>query len=212
MKRFSDRFPTFFDWEHQAGNSNYAKQIRRLHYFYPNATLSQLSGRRRLPSKKLSIDLVDPRGLKPKERIKRIDSLSVLNKIRRGEDPQTAIDASDLSDSTLKTYLKNNIRFLKNSVKVSKVDKIPREMIIKEDSNEIPIIIKNSKNASIIGKYHNAVRHFLDTGDDSKLKKFKKTRIKDVDGITHSLEINSDKIIEIEDRKEEPEAFEIYKT
>ena len=101
---------------------------------------------------------------------------------------------------------------LKNSVKVSKSDKIPREIIIKEDGNEIPIIVKNSKHASIIGQYHNAVRHFLDTGDNSKLKKFKKTRIKDVDGKTHSLEINSDKIIEIEDRKEEPEIFEIYKT
>ncbi len=212
MRRFSDRFPTFFDWRLQAENSNYAKQIQRLHYFYPNATLSQLSGRDRLPSKKLSIHVVDPRGLKPKERVNRVNSLSVLNKIRRGENPRTVIDDSDLSDSTLKTYLKNNIRFLKNSIKISKVDKIPREMIIKEDGNEIPIITKNSKNASIIGQYHNAVRYFLDTGDNSKLKKFKKTRIKDVDGTTHSLETNSDKIIEIEDRKEEPEIFEIYKT
>lgn len=210
MKRFSDRFPTFFDWENQAGNSNYAKQIRRLHYFYPNATLSQSSGRERLPSKKLSIHLVDPRGLKPKERINRIDSLSVINKIRRGEDPFTVIDDSALTESTLKTYLKNNIQFLKNSVKVTKSDKIPREMIIKEDGNEIPIIIKNSKNASVIGRYHNAVRHFLDTEDASDLKEFEKIRIKDVDGTTHTLETNSDRIIEIEDRKEEPEAFEIY--
>ncbi len=212
MKRFSDRFPTFFDWQHQAGNSHYAKQIIRLHYFYPNATLSQLSGRERLPSKKLSIDLVDPRGLKPKERVNRIDSLSVLNKIRRGEDPRTVLEDSGLSNSILKTHLKNNIKFLKNSIKVSKADKIPREMVIKEDGNEIPIITKNSKNASIIGKYHNAVRHFLDTGDNSNLKEFKKIRIKDVDGITNSLETNSDIIIEIEDRKEEPEIFEIYKT
>ena len=83
---------------------------------------------------------------------------------------------------------------LKNSVKVSKSDKIPREIIIKEDGNEIPIIVKNSKHASIIGQYHNAVRHFLDTGDNSKLKKFKKTRIKDVDS-KHKRHVEPDSII-----------------
>ena len=89
---------------------------------------------------------------------------------------------------------------------------ISRKPIIKEDGLESPIVVKNSKDASIIGRYHNAVRDFLDTGNSSALKKFKKIRIKDADGNTHKLETNPNKIIEIEDRKEEPEAFEIYKS
>ena len=59
MKRFSDQFPTFFDWENQSGNSDYAKRIKRLHFWFPKATLSELSGRKRLPKNRLSLHLVD---------------------------------------------------------------------------------------------------------------------------------------------------------
>ena len=212
MKRFSDRFPTFSDWEKQAGNSNYAKRIRRLHFSYPNATLTQLSGKERLPSNKLPLNLVDPRGLRPKERSLRNLAVNVLSKIRRGEEPQNVIDDLDISEKELQKHLGNNFKIKDDIIKVTKSDKIPRELIINEDGETIPIIVKNSKDASIIGSYHNAVRFFLDTGNKSKLKKFKKIKIKDKDGTEHKLETNPNKIIEIEDRKEEPEAFEIYKS
>ena len=203
MKRFSDRFPTFFDWEKQAGSSNYAKRIRRSHYFYPNATLSQVSGRESLSTKKLPVDLVDPRGLKAKQRALRNDALSVLNRIRRGETPSDVIDEIGISKNDLLKHLGNNIKIKKNQIKVSKSDRIPREMIISEDGVEDSIIIKNSKDASIIGKYQNAKRYFFVTGDSSKLKKFENIKLKDIDGIIHKLETNPNKIIEIEDRKEE---------
>ncbi len=43
-----------------------------------------------------------------------------------------------------------------------------------------------------------------------KGKEFEKIKLKDTDGTIHKLEINPNKIIEIEDRKEEPEFFDIY--
>ena len=212
MKRFSDRFLTFFDWEKQSSNSNYAKRIRRLHYFFPKATLRELIGREKLESKKLSIHLVDPRGLKPNERLLRNQSLSVLSRIRRGEESHGVIDESQISNKNLLKHLGNNIKIKQNRIKVTKSDRIPRELIIKEDGIESSIVVRNSKDASIIGRYHNAVRDFLDTGNPTTLRKFKKIRIKDADGTIHKLETNPNKIIEIEDRKEEPEAFEIYKS
>ncbi|MCH7647721.1 MAG: hypothetical protein IIA83_03850 [Thaumarchaeota archaeon] len=212
MKRFSDRFPTFFDWEKQAGNSGYAKRVKQLHYWYPNATLPQLSGKKSLPSKKLPIHLIDPRGLKAKQRVTRNDALSVLNKIRRGETPFDIIDEIGISKNNLLKHLGNNIKIKKNQVKATKSDQIPREMIISESGVEDSIIVKNLRDASIIGRYQNAKRHFLETGDSSKLKEFKKIKLKDTDGTIHKLETNPNKIIEIEDRKEEPEAFEIYKS
>ena len=60
MKRFSDQFPTFFDWDNQSKNTQYTKRITKLHYKYPNATLHQLTGREKLPSTKLPLHLVDP--------------------------------------------------------------------------------------------------------------------------------------------------------
>ena len=212
MKRFSDRFPTFFDWEKQASIRNYAKRIKQLHFWYPNATLPQLSGKKSLPTTKLPIHLIDPRGLKAKQRVLRNDALSVLNKIRRGGSLSSVIDEIGISKNNLLKHLGNNIKIKKNQIKVSKSDRIPREMIISEEGIEDSIIIKNLRDASIIGRYQNAKRHFLETGDSSKLKKFEKIKLKDIDGTIHKLETSPNKIIEIEDRKEEPEAFEIYKS
>jgi len=212
MKRFSDQFPTFFNWENQSKDTQYTKRITRLHYRYPNATLPQITGREKRTSKKLPVHLVDPRGLKPKERNLRNKSLSILNRVRHGERYSDVIEKSNISENILEKYLGNYIKIKDDFIKVTKSDKIPREMIISEDGLDIPIIVKNSRDASIIGLYHNAKRYFIQTGDSSKLKEFKKIRLRDVDGKSHQLETNPDKIIEIEDRKEEPEAFEIYKT
>jgi len=211
LKRFSNFFPTFFDWEKQASDSNYVKRIKRLHYWYPNATLPQLSQKKFLSTKKLPIHLIDPRGLRAKQRVLRNDALSVLNRIRKGETPSVVIDEIDISKNDLLKHLGNNIKIKKQQIKVTKSDRIPREMVISEDGVEDSIIVKNSKDGSIIGRYHNAIRHFLETGDSSKLKEFEKIKLKDTDGTIHKLETNPNKIIEIEDRKEEPEAFEIYK-
>jgi len=157
LKQFSNFFPTFFDWEKQASNSNYAKRIRQLHYWYPNTTLPQLTGREGLPATKLPIHLVDPRGLKAKHRVIRNDALSVLNKIRRGETPFDIINEIGISKNNLLKHLGNNIKIKKQQIKVTKSDKIPREMVISEDGVEDSIIVKNSKDGSIIGRYHNAM-------------------------------------------------------
>ncbi len=210
MKRFSDLFSTFFDWKNKSILTNYAKRISRLHYFYPDATLSQLSGKQRLLKTKLPIHLVDPRGLRPNEKVLRRTSLSILNRIRRGENPRNAINDSQISDKNLLKYLGNNIKIKNNTIKVTKSDKIPRQMIISENGKEISITVKNSTDASKIGQYHNAKRQFLETGDSSSLKKFKKIKVKDIDGVLHKFETSPKKIIEIEDRKEEPEFFDIY--
>ena len=212
MKKFSKSFSTFFDWKNQASNTTYAKQIERLHYKYPNATLPQLSGRRKLPSKKLPVYLVDTRGLKSKDRLLRIHSLSVLNRIRKGENSKMVIDEVGLVRSVLTKHLGSSIRFTKNTTRVTKYDKIPREMIISSNGIETSIIVTNSKDASIIGKYQNAKRHYLQTSDNSKLKKFSRIKIKDIDGKIHKLETNTNRIIEIEEKKEESESFEIYKS
>lgn len=211
MKRLSDQFPTFFDWKKQASESAYAKRIERLHYRYPNAKLSQLTGKERLPRSKLSLYLIDPRGLTSRELAIKNQSLHVLNRIRRGQ-TLDRLDSYDAIKNNLTKYLGDAIKIKDDKVKVTKSDQIPRWMVIDEDGEESSIVVRNSKDATKIAKYFNAKRHFLETGDPSELQKFSKFRIKDADGNIHRLETNSNKIYEIEDRKEEPEAFEIYQS
>lgn len=211
MKRFSDHFPTFFDWKNQAGKSTYVKRIERLHYKYPNATLSQLSGRQRLPQTKLSLHLVDPRGLTPKELEIKNQALHVLSRIRRGQTLDD-LDSYDVIKNNLTKYLGNTIKIRGDYIKANKSDQIPRWMVIDEDGVESSIVVRNSKDASTIGKYFNAKRHFLETGDASELKKFSKIKIRDIDGNIHRLETNPNRIYDIEERKEAPEGFEIYQS
>ena len=212
MKKFSDQFPSFFDWKNNSKDTNYSKRISRLHYFYPDSTLKQISGREKLTVKRLPVHLVDPRGLRPNEQKIRNDSLHVLGRIRRGEDPYKVINDYKLSPNKLEKYLGSNLRHTKNTIKASSSDKIPREMMISENGIDTSVIIRNSKSASIIGKYQNAKRYFIQSGDDSRLQEFSKIKLKDIDGKIHRFETNPEKIIDIEDRKEEPESFEIYKT
>ncbi len=209
-KRFSKLFPTFFDWQKQASNTAYAKRMERLHYKYPNATLAQLSGRAKPPKLGLPIHLIDPRGLRPDERTLRNTALRARTQLKKNPNLKSVLKSEGISKENLLKYLGDAITIEGNSVRVKRFDKIPREMIIDEAGEEFPIIITNSKHGSIIGKYHNAKRHFLQTGDSTQLRKFKKVKIKDADGSIHTLETNPSKIIDIEGRKEEDEFFEIY--
>ncbi|MDH5463191.1 MAG: hypothetical protein OEY17_04990 [Nitrosopumilus sp.] len=81
-------------------------------------------------------------------------------------------------------------------------------MLINEDGKEKSVETKNSRTAGIIGRYHNAVKHFLNTGDKSKINKFRNRKIKDSSGKFHILETNTDHIIRINQRIEEPEFFD----
>jgi hypothetical protein len=212
MKRFSKSFPTFFDWKNQASKSAYAKRIERLHYKYPNATLPQLTGKERLPKTSLPIYKIDPRGLRPNELLLRNKALHVRTLIKKGRDLNSALESEDIDKQDLLKYLGDTIKIKGDLVRVKKSDQIPRLMLIDENGKEISIVVRNSKDASTIAKYFNAKRHFLETGETSELKKFSKTKIKDADGNIHRLETDPDKIYEIEERKEEPEAFEIYQS
>ena len=212
MKKFSKSFPTFFDWKNQDSKSNYAKRIERLHYKYPNATLPQLTGSERLPKRGLPIYKIDPRGLRPKELLLRNKALHVRTLVKKNYDLDSALESEDISKDNLMKYLGDTIKIKDDKIRVKKTDEIPRLMLIDEDGEEFSIVVRNSKDASIIGKYYNAKRHFLETGETSELKKFRKAKIKDADGDIHRLETDPNKIYEIEDRKEEPEAFEIYQS
>ena len=91
-----------------------------------------------------------------------------------------------------------------------RLDRIPRVMKINENGREISIQINDSRTAALIGQYHNAVKKFLNTGNKKALRKFRKKKIKDIDGNLHSLETNPNSLMEINERIEEPEFYQVY--
>ncbi len=163
-------------------------------------------------SKKTKIPLYRKRwsNLSPKQKLLREKSLSVLSDARKSN--QSLSKLSKKQDISRKTVLNNTNAFRKRRRhwNVKRFDKIPRVMKINENGKEVSIQINDSRTAALIGRYHNAVKKFLNTGDKKTLKKFRKKKIKDIDGNLHSFETNPASIIEINERIEEPEFYEVY--
>ena len=163
-------------------------------------------------SKKTKIPLYRRRwaNLSPKQKLLREKSLSVLSEARRSK--QSLSKLAKKHDVSRKTVLNNTNAFRKTRRRwnAKRFDKIPRVMKINEKGREVSIQIHDSRTAALIGRYHNSVKQFLNTGDKKTLKKFRKKKIRDIDGNLHALETNPDSLIEINEQIEEPEFYELY--
>ena|SRR2546427_1439747 len=143
--------------------------------------------------------------LTSKQKSIRERSLDVLSEARR-----TGKSLSKVSKQhglSYKTVLHNTKAFKKVSGKwiAKKYDKIPRVMTINEKGEQISFEVNDSRNASKISKYRNAVKEFLKTGNTERLLKFKNKTVKDSQGNSHIFETDPQVIIAIEERKESPE-------
>jgi hypothetical protein len=148
--------------------------------------------------------------LKPKDRHLRNLSLKILSEMREGKSLTRASKEIGLDREIVKQHIKSTIYKRKRRWRAREFDKIQRGMNIYERGRIKSIVVTNSKDASLIGKYYNDVKKALETGDESILRKYKKKVIRDAKGKKHKLETRLEKILEIEESKEEPEIWEIY--
>lgn len=64
-------------------------------------------------------------------------------------------------------------------------DRLERRMLLYDPTGTFHVTVRSSTAASRIGAYHNSVRRFLETGDDSKLRAFKGKFVVDAEGRRH---------------------------
>lgn len=215
--KFSQDYKTYEDWlKAHPKSTSYNLRIIKAHERFPNASLSQLRGhasRGKKPISKLKEIPIYKRSwssINKRELSSRTRSLEVLSRVKRG---QSLTKASRELHISVKTVLKNTSAFKKVRRKwiPKEYDRISRVMNVYENGKQVSIEIDDSRTASKIGKYNNAVKQFLTTGDKKVLEEFKKS-FKDAQGKLHYFEINPNKLTEIMEAQEEPEFFEIYKT
>ena len=150
--------------------------------------------------------------LTSKQKSLRTKSLAVLTQSRRTKKlPSTTARNNHISLNTV-IHHTNGFKKVNGRWTAKKYDHTSRSMIISENGKMHSITISDSRHAKTIGRYHNAVKFYLDTGDKTKLKKFSKRKIKDSDGIIHTFETNPKKVEEINEKIEEIEFFEVYDT
>jgi hypothetical protein len=150
--------------------------------------------------------------LTPRQKSLRVKSLAILNTMRNTN--KTIHQATSENNISTDTVMKNTNGLKKeNGIFVAKRwDRIPRIMKINSDGKEKSIEIKDSRTASVVGRYHNAIKQFLNTGDKTRLQKFRNKKVKDAFGNIHRFETDTQKIIRINERIEEPEFYEVYHT
>ena len=151
------------------------------------------------------------KSLTPRQKSLRTKSLEVLSTLRKPKS-DSARTVANQNDITLSTVIRhtNGFKKVNGRLIVKQWDIVPRVMLINENGKEKSIEIKNSRTAGVVGRYHNSIKIFLNTGDKSKLNKFRSKKIKDSSGKFHRLETNPENIIKINQRIEEPEFFEVY--
>jgi hypothetical protein len=213
---FSKTYASYQDWTSNAPPTAYKRQIQRFHALHPDASLGQL---RRHPGRgQRAIGGIQKRPvhrrewafLTPREKEFRIKSLKVIAQIRReGQSLTSACREGRISPQTVRRYT-NAVKNIDGRWKPTAYDRIGRVMLINENGRGVWVTVKDSRYASMIGRYHSAVRQFLETGDESFLKPFKGKRIKDANGNWHTLETDPEKLYDIAEQREEEEFFTIY--
>lgn len=137
-------------------------------------------------------------------------ALSVLARMRQGALLYPAAQEVGIDPRTAVRHLEAAITKRAGKYLARKTDRISRGMIIYSDGKQVQINVNDSRTASTIGKYFNAVRQLLNAGDKEALHKFTNVSIIDENGVSHQLESKIKNILAIEERKEDGEAFEIY--
>ena len=151
------------------------------------------------------------RKLSARQKSVRTRSLSVLNELRKSKS-KSVQDVARENQIKVSTVMNNTngLKKVNGKLIVKKWDVVPRVLLINKEGQEKSIEVKDSRTAGLIGRYHNAIRKFLNTGDRSKLKRFRNKKVKDSGGKIHRLETDAEKIIQINQRIEENEFFEVY--
>ena len=210
--RFSNRYKGFNDWlSTMDRRTGYTQRISRLHNLYSKATLDQLRGHARIKTAPKPLYTRSWSTLSPKERLIRERALEVLSNARKSGKSLHRLSREHKISSLAVRKATRGFRKVKGLWKANRSDRISRIMAINEHGMEIFIEVASSRQASIIGRYQAAVKEYLNTGNVRALERFKGKKVKDASGAYHTLETDPDAIRDINERREEPEFYDIYK-
>ena len=165
--------------------------------------------RRRRPRLKLYAMQWQQRNEKQKSRYRK--SLSVLDRVREGVSYSAACREQQISRATARRYLgKALYKDKSNRIRAHRRDSLLRNLQSKEKGKVVFLELSDSFEATKLSRYHKAVREYLENGSTELLNSFQDDGVVDSSGIFHSFEVNTKVLIELEEKKEDAELYEIY--
>lgn len=194
-RRFSREFATYQDWSKSQGSSSgYSRRIARGHARYPSARLGQL---RRHPKSGQTVLGRVPRAppsrilfayLTPKERLARRRSLEVVSEARRGKGSLSKLArARGIAPKTVRrasgAFRKSGGRWVP-----TRSDRVERWLKSYENGSRVEVLVRDSRTASLLSRFANAVGRYRETGDPTGLAEFEGKTYRDAAGTVHTFE------------------------
>jgi hypothetical protein len=206
--RFSKEYRTYGEWlKAKSRDTRYAKEIIRKHNLNPSATLSRL---RKMRVSDVSPALKSFDKLSPEQRDMRNRALYALSDLRKGKPFTLAVKEQGISVKDALRHLGNAV-FKKSGKWIgTKTDSIERGRWLYSNGKRVSVVVKNSRDASLISKYLNAVRNALRKVDESLLAPFKNITIEGADGRDYPFETDLEKLYDLRYKIEDPEFLQIY--
>ena len=155
---------------------------------------------------------IQPDSLKPKQLAKYDAALEILRLVRQGTSFSKAVKSVGISSSTAKNLLGSSLRKRGNRIVAKSNDSLIRILKIYENEKEYFISVKGNKAAKRIAQYHSAIGRVIDGKEPNALKAFEWDFIIDAKRKVHSFETDIKKVLEILEKREEPEFFTIYRS
>ena len=146
-----------------------------------------------------------------RQREVRLRALEALNLMRKKGRPLTSSTKEiGISPDTFRRHVGNSVTKKKGRWQAKRHDRISRLMTIFSNGRRYNIETRNSKTASIIGRYNSAVGQYTQTGDPSNLQKMKGMVVRGESGKEFVLETRPRKVIAILERLQEPDVPSVY--
>jgi hypothetical protein len=195
VRRFSPKFATFEAWlAVQLAGSPYVARIARAHARYPTARLGQL---RRHPDKKqpplsevarASVHRLPVAQLSRRELLTRRRALEVVSEARRGKGSLSKLaQARGIAPKTVRrasgAFRKKGGRWVATGT-----DRVERWLKTYEHGQRTEVLVRNSRTATRLSRYANAVGRYIETGDARGLREFEGKTYRDASGKTHTFE------------------------
>ena len=92
--------------------------------------------------------------------------------MRQGKNASQAAQAAHTSLATLRRHAASAVKKRQDRYHVTDVDAMKRPMRVLTEAGRVVADIRDSRAASLQGKYWNAVDHYLNTGDRGRLRPF----------------------------------------
>ncbi len=99
-----------------------------------------------------------------------------------------------------------------NRIKPKKFDHLFRNMRTNEQGRDVFVELSDSREATRLAQYHDAVRAYLQNGELGPLNGYSGQGVVDSDGSFHAFETNPKALVTLYERIEQPEFYQIYET